>query len=141
MSKTKTKMLIVGVIVTALLFTTVPPETAVHGGGGAEWEWQLYLLSGGTTAGDTWINSVGGIAGVVQTYIFGIVLTVTFITMILSGIKFGLAKGDVKAFMEAKRSLLYSVIAFVLAMGAFLLRRILLNALGAPDLGPTRSIK
>ena len=142
MSKTKTRKLIVGVVVGILFFTAVSHEKTVHAGGGdTPWFWDLYRISSQTTAGETHIDSAGTLVGSVQTYVFGIVLTITFITLILSGIKFGLARGDIKALMEAKRSLLYSIVAFVLAAGAFFLRRTLLNSLGAPDMGPTRNIK
>jgi len=134
MSKTKITTVIFGVL---LVVSLVAPVRYVH----AQWNSILQSISSQTTAGQTHVDSAGALVGVVQTYVFGIVLTITFITMILTGIKFGLAQGDIKAYMEARRALLYSIIAFVLAMGAFFFRRTLLNALGAPDLGPTRNIR
>jgi hypothetical protein len=137
MSKTISKTNIVGVVMAWALLISIPFESTAHAGS-ADWQSQLRPLS---SVAPTNVSSLGDIAGVVQTYIFGIVLTVTFITMILSGIKFGLAKGDAKALIEAKRSLLYSMIGFVLATAAFFLRRLFLTTIGAPDMGPTRSIR
>jgi hypothetical protein len=115
----------------------INPPTPAH----AAWDTLLQRISSSTPAGETHVDSAESLIGTVQEYVFGIVLTMTFIATMLSGIKFGLARGDVKAYQEAQRALTYSVVAFLLAAGAFFIRGILLRSLGAPDLGPSKVIK
>lgn len=93
------------------------------------------IVSGVPTAGGG-ISTIEDLVGAVQVHIYGIALSVSFIAIIFSGIKFITARGDPKAYMGAQRALTYSIIAFLIAVGAFAIRTIVLNTIGAPNLGP-----
>ena len=78
-------------------------------------------------------SSVGYFLGVVVNIMLGTGIAISVISIILSGIKFVMSKGDPKAFVTAKRTLTYSVVAFVLVAGAFVLKIMILNMLGVTD--------
>lgn len=140
MFKKKVTIKVFYALLVVLCVGIINPPTTVHAKPEA-WNALLQRISISTPAGETYVDSAESLIGTVQEYVFGIVLTMTFIATMLSGIKFGLARGDVKAYQEAQRALTYSVVAFLLAAGAFFLRGILLRSLGAPDLGPSKVIK
>lgn len=76
-------------------------------------------------------SSLDAFVGVVLNVFLGTAGAVCVIAIILSGIKFITSGGDPKAADGARRALTYSVVAFLLAMGAFTLKSIILGALGA----------
>ncbi len=63
----------------------------------------------------------------------GVALTVIF--LILGGIQYMTARGDQKAAQEARTSLTNAIIGFVVVIGAFTIRTVLLNILGAEGSG------
>lgn len=62
--------------------------------------------------------------------LLGLGIAVSIIGVLLAGNQFIIAKGDAKAFDKAKRSLTYAVIAVVLAMGVYVVKRIILGLIG-----------
>jgi len=60
----------------------------------------------------------------------GIAMAVTFIGIVLSGIKFMSARSDPKAMDAAKSALTYSIVGFLLSVGAFTLLKILIGIVG-----------
>lgn len=75
-------------------------------------------------------NSVSDFFSVGLNIMLGITIAVSLITIILSGIKIIMAKGDPKALAEAKSALTYSILGFILGIGAFTLKLIIFNMLG-----------
>ena len=63
--------------------------------------------------------------------VLGIGVALTVIFLILGGIQYITARGDQKAAQEARTSLTNAVIGFIVVIGAFTIRTILINLLGA----------
>ena len=68
-------------------------------------------------------------AGVAINILLGTGVAISFIALILSGIKYMSARSDYKALDSAKQSLTYSIVATVLVVGAFAIYNILVNIL------------
>lgn len=65
--------------------------------------------------------------------ILGIGVALTVIFLILGGIQYMTSKGDQKAAQEARTSLTNAIIGFIVVVGAFTIRTILANIIGATD--------
>ncbi|MEO0132996.1 MAG: hypothetical protein ABIK73_08730 [candidate division WOR-3 bacterium] len=76
------------------------------------------------------ITSIGGFLGVFINIVMGTAFAVSVIAIIFSGIKFIMAGSDLKAKGEAKKALTYSIIALLIAVGAFTIKVILFNVVG-----------
>jgi len=63
----------------------------------------------------------------------GIALTIIF--LILGGIQYMTAKGDQKAATEARNALTNAVVGFIVVIGAFTIKKVLQNILGATGEG------
>lgn len=63
--------------------------------------------------------------------VMGVGISLTIIFLILGGIQYMTAKGDQKAAQEARTSLTNAIIGFIVVIGAFTIRTILLNLIGA----------
>lgn len=62
--------------------------------------------------------------------VLGIGIALTIIFLILGGIQYITSKGDQKAAQEARTSLTNAVIGFIVVIGAFTIRTVLLSVLG-----------
>jgi hypothetical protein len=62
----------------------------------------------------------------------GIALTVIF--LILGGIQYMTAKGDVKAAGEARQALTNAIIGFIIVVAAYTIRTVLINVLGVSNI-------
>ena len=77
------------------------------------------------------INSLADAFALAINVVMGVGISLTIIFLILGGIQYMTAKGDQKAAQEARTSLTNAVIGFIVVIGAFTIRTILLNLLGA----------
>lgn len=77
------------------------------------------------------IDSLADAFGLAINVVMGVGISLTIIFLILGGIQYMTAKGDQKAAQEARTSLTNAVIGFIVVIGAFAIRTILLNLLGA----------
>jgi uncharacterized membrane protein len=93
-------------------------------------------ISGGPNTYDAaQYGTVGVFLGIALNIMLGTGIAISIIAIILSGIKFLTSKGDPKSTADAKTSLTYSVVAFLLVVGAFTIKAIIINMLGA-EAGP-----
>ena len=76
------------------------------------------------------ITSVGMFAGLVLNVLLGITITISIVTIIIGGIQYVTSAGDPKAVAVARTTIMYSVIAMVLAIGALTIKTIILRILG-----------
>jgi hypothetical protein len=75
-------------------------------------------------------DSFGGLMAMGINVATGIVISASVITMILSGYKYLMSRGDPKATATAHKSALYSVVALVLALMAVTLFYAVRNTIG-----------
>lgn len=87
---------------------------------------------------DAGFDNVSDFLGVSLNILFGIALAVSVIYIIMSGIKFVTARGDPKAKALAKQALTYALVAFILAIGAYTVKLIIINVVGG-DFGELKN--
>jgi hypothetical protein len=75
------------------------------------------------------INNIGDVFGLAINIVMGVGIALTIIFLILGGIQYITSKGDQKAAQEARTSLTNAVIGFIVVIGAFTIRTVLLNVL------------
>lgn len=88
------------------------------------------------------ISSLAEVFTLAINVVMGVGISLTIIFLILGGIQYMTAKGDQKAAQEARTSLTNAVIGFIVVIGAFTIRAILLNLLNGdgvtiPNVTPT----
>lgn len=76
------------------------------------------------------LNSVGEFLGLGLNILLGTALAISMISLIMSGIKIIMSKGDPKAKSAAHQALTWAVVAFVLTVGAFTVKQIIFNVVG-----------
>lgn len=74
-------------------------------------------------------KNLADVFGFLINVVLGVGIAVTIIFLILGGIKYITAKGDQKAAGEARAALTNAVIGFIVVIGAFTIRTILLNVI------------
>lgn len=74
--------------------------------------------------------TVGDFLGLGLNILLGTAIAISMIALVMSGIKFITARGDPKAKAGAQQALTYSVIAFILAIGAYTIKTVLFNVIG-----------
>jgi len=74
-------------------------------------------------------NNLADVFGFLVNVVLGVGIAVTIIFLILGGIQYITARGDQKAAGAARESLTNAVIGFIVVIGAFTIRTILLNVL------------
>jgi hypothetical protein len=79
---------------------------------------------------DPGIDSIGELLGMVINIAMGIGIAGSVLGIVFSGILFITSKGDYKALPKAKSALTYSVVAFILSVGAVAIKLIIVNLLG-----------
>lgn len=79
------------------------------------------------------IDSLAGLFGLIINIVLGIGIAITIIFLILGGIQYITSKGDQKAAQEARTSLTNAVIGFIVVIGAFTIRTVLLSMIGADE--------
>lgn len=82
------------------------------------------------TPEDRPLYQVGDFLGLFLNIIFGSAVAISVIALIVSGIKFITARADPKGKAAAQQALTYSVVGFILAIGAFTVKTIIFNVLG-----------
>ena len=75
-------------------------------------------------------NDLGDVFGFLVNVVLGVGIAVTIVFLILGGIQYITAKGDQKAAGAAREALTNAVIGFIVVIGAFTIRTILLNVIG-----------
>ena len=75
------------------------------------------------------INNIGDVFGLAINIVMGVRIALTIIFLILGGFQYITSKGDQKAAQEARTSLTNAVIGFIVVIGAFTIRTVLLNVL------------
>jgi hypothetical protein len=78
-------------------------------------------------------NDLGDVFGFLVNVVLGVGIAVTIIFLILGGIQYITARGDQKAAGAARESLTNAVIGFIVVIGAFTIRLILLNVIGGAN--------
>ncbi len=78
------------------------------------------------------VDTLPEILGLAINIVLGIGVALTIVFLILGGIQYITSKGDQKAAQEARTSLTNAVIGFIVVIGAFTIRTVLLNIIGAP---------
>src|SRR3972149_696354 len=81
---------------------------------------------------DLGINTLAEAFAIAINVVLGIGIALTIIFLIIGGIQYITSKGDQKAAQEARTSLTNAVIGFIVVIGAFTIRTVLLNIIGAP---------
>ena len=74
-------------------------------------------------------KDLGDVFGFLVNVVLGVGIAVTIIFLILGGIQYITARGDQKAAGAARESLTNAVIGFIVVIGAFTIRTILLNVI------------
>lgn len=82
-------------------------------------------------------DSFGDIFGLGINILIGAVIAVSVITTAYSGIKYTMSQGDPKAVDSARKSLTYSVVALVLALGAITIKAVVGNTIGLTGINVT----
>lgn len=75
-------------------------------------------------------NNLADVFGFLVNVVLGVGIAVTIIFLILGGIQYITARGDQKAAGAARESLTNAVIGFIVVIGAFTIRFILMNIIG-----------
>ena len=75
-------------------------------------------------------NDLADVFGFLVNVVLGVGIAITIVFLILGGIKYITAKGDQKAAGEARSALTNAVIGFIVVIGAFTIRTILINVVG-----------
>ena len=104
-----------------------------QGSGGESWNETLRLISENAIENAGEIRDIEDLAGVAVNLFLGIGIAISLIALILSGIKYMSSRGDVKAAMGAKQALTYSVVAFIVTVGAFTIMNVILGVLGVEN--------
>jgi len=79
---------------------------------------------------DLKFTNLSDVFGFLVNVVLGVGIAVTIIFLILGGIQYITAKGDQKAAGAARDALTNAVIGFIVVIGAFTIRTILLNVIG-----------
>ena len=66
-------------------------------------------------------------------FMLGIGVTAGMIGLIMGGIKYITAKGDIKAVMGAQKTITYAIVGFLVAVLAYAIKLIILRMLGVSD--------
>ena len=74
-------------------------------------------------------KDLGDVFGFLVNVVLGVGIAITIIFLILGGIQYITAKGDQKAAGAAREALTNAVIGFIVVIGAFTIRLILMNVL------------
>lgn len=77
------------------------------------------------------IESLSDVFALGINIVLGIGVALTVIFLILGGIQYMTARGDQKAAQEARASLTNAVIGFIVVIGAFTIRTVLISVIGA----------
>ena len=80
-------------------------------------------------------NNLADVFGFLINVVLGVGIAVTIVFLILGGIQYITARGDQKAAGAARDSLTNAVIGFIVVIGAFTIRLILLNVIGGANEG------
>jgi hypothetical protein len=75
-------------------------------------------------------NDLADVFGFLVNVVLGVGIAVTIVFLILGGIQYITAKGDQKAAGAAREALTNAVIGFIVVIGAFTIRTILINVIG-----------
>ena len=75
-------------------------------------------------------NNLADVFGFLINVVLGVGIAVTIVFLILGGIQYITAKGDQKAAGAAREALTNAVIGFIVVIGAFTIRTILVNVVG-----------
>ena len=78
-------------------------------------------------------NDLADVFGFLINVVLGVGIAVTIIFLILGGIQYITARGDQKAAGAARESLTNAVIGFIVVIGAFTIRTILINVIGGTN--------
>ncbi len=78
-------------------------------------------------------NNLADVFGFLINVVLGVGIAVTIIFLILGGIQYITARGDQKAAGAARESLTNAVIGFIVVIGAFTIRLILINVIGGTN--------
>jgi hypothetical protein len=78
-------------------------------------------------------KDLADVFGFLVNVVLGVGIAITIIFLILGGIKYITAKGDQKAAGEARAALTNAVIGFIVVIGAFTIRTILINVIGSSN--------
>ncbi len=98
------------------------------------------LIADETNITGTSYSSLGAIMSVGLNYLLGAGISISVITIILSGIKFMESRGDPKAADSAKNALTYSVVAFLLCGGALTIKTLVFNSIGVSNANLQNSV-
>ena len=79
------------------------------------------------------ISSLADAFGLAINVILGVGVALTIIFLILGGIQYITSKGDQKAAQDARTSLTNAVIGFIVVIGAFTIRTVLLSVIGVDE--------
>lgn len=79
--------------------------------------------------------SLTNIFGLIMNIVVGIGIALTVIFLVLGGIQYITARGDVKAADAARNSLTNAVIGFVVVLAALTIRYVVTNVIGATTTG------
>ncbi|MEO0132995.1 MAG: hypothetical protein ABIK73_08725 [candidate division WOR-3 bacterium] len=75
-------------------------------------------------------NNLSDVFGFLVNVVLGVGIAVTIIFLILGGIQYITARGDSKAAGQAREALTNAVIGFIVVIGAFTIRTIVVNVIG-----------
>ncbi len=84
-----------------------------------------------TDPGPSSVDTFGALMSIGINVLTGIVISVSTIAIVISGIKFIMSEGDPKAVDAAKKSLTYSIIGLILGLTAVVAKTIIVNIVDA----------
>ncbi|MFA5881047.1 MAG: hypothetical protein WC834_02535 [Eubacteriales bacterium] len=98
----------------------------------------LYIFTGEALAATSKVaqrinlpfNDLADVFGFLVNVVLGVGIAITIVFLILGGIQYITAKGDQKAAGAAREALTNAVIGFIVVIGAFTIRLILINVIG-----------
>lgn len=76
------------------------------------------------------LDTLSGWLGLIINIVMGAAVSVSVIAIIYSGIQFIVSRGDFKALAKARTAFVYSIVAFILAIGAFTVKVLVFGLAG-----------
>jgi glucose uptake protein GlcU len=86
-------------------------------------------IEGSSPTGGSFSN-FGDFAAIIVNIFFGFGAAMAMIGLLLAGIRFTIAKSDIKAKQQAKQALTYSILALILVGGAYTIYSVIKGTLG-----------
>ena len=78
-------------------------------------------------------GTVGGIVGIILNIMYGSSISIGIIFLIVAAIQYGNSRGDIKKTGTARNAITYSILALIIAMLAFTIKKVVLSSVGVTN--------